>query len=91
MNKEEPKRVCRICIYGDGGNPYTGKFVEGTKDAPPHNLSVRGYDANDEKLPMCEKCKADGWIDNPEEIIKALNEDPLFQVGYESPITPLDL
>lgn len=40
----DAKRVCSICLYGDG------KWDAGRKGT-----------ASDEKLPVCDKCKADGW------------------------------
>ena len=36
-------------------------------------------------LPICEKCKEDGWTDNSEEIRKAIVNDPILSkhIGYE--------
>lgn len=38
-------------------------------------------------LPPCEKCKADGWINDPTEVQKAILEDPLLKnvVEHQSP------
>lgn len=40
-----------------------------------------------EHLPVCEKCKADGWTNNQEEIRKAIVNTPLLKdgVSYQSP------
>lgn len=37
-------------------------------------------------LTLCDECMTKGWTDDPDEIIKGLNYDPNFQIGYPSPI-----
>ena len=49
------------------------------------------YVYSDGCLTLCDKCMKNGWTDNPDEIIDALNKDPKFQIGYESPIKVWDL
>jgi hypothetical protein len=44
----------------------------------------QGHKMNDE-LPVCEKCKADGWTSDPDEILQAFKDDPGFSVGIKSP------
>jgi hypothetical protein len=42
-------------------------------------------------ITLCDECMKKGWTCDPDEMIKALNDDPLFQVGYQSPIQRHDL
>lgn len=43
---------------------------------------------HDSSLPVCEKCKADGWTSDTEEIRKAIVNDPELSkhVSYKSPL-----
>ena len=36
-------------------------------------------------ITLCDECMAQGWTDDPAEIVKALNDDPNFSVGIKSP------
>jgi hypothetical protein len=40
---------------------------------------------------VCDGCIAGGWITDPTEIAKALEQDGGFQVGVQSPIQRHDL
>lgn len=42
-------------------------------------------------LDLCDECMKKGWTSDSSEIIDALNKDPMFQVGYVSPIQQIDL
>lgn len=36
-------------------------------------------------ITLCDECMAQSWITDPAEIVDALNKDPAFKVGIESP------
>lgn len=69
------KIVCQICGYGDGKwQDRQGKVLPQTS----------GHPAGREMkwpcgLPICEKCKADGWTDDPAEVQRAILDDPLLK------------
>lgn len=73
---ETNKQICSTCVYGDG-NWQT----DSRNDIKTENFK-KGL-----TFPTCEKCKADGWVDNPQEVQDAIMKDPVLGkiINVESP------
>lgn len=89
MKEENPPFEYKI------SRPIEIKCVEcGLISIPSFQMEKNEHDHfrySDGCLDRCDECMKKGWTSDPDEIIKALNDDPLFKIGYLSPIQRHDL